>query len=275
VCALLPARACSRTCLEIEWEREEPALPVRCAHAAAKFLIGVIVGTQRVAVSHEHALAIQLSDDRVLQQAAATAIAELAADQEIRLPWMTKHATPLDVSPRSASTMRVFSGFGSSSPTTLRTDRRDVQRFPRWRRTYAGSRRTARPPAARWRRGERPRQTGGPCSIRRTKVPAWLYVGGGDVPDGGAPEGDVTGVVHSAVARCRPARLRKRHDRAIHRGTWAELVAPPSSTFSMTMAFSGASDLNGPIAPVATTPILSSHVHAVRYSPEHRNNPSA
>ena len=56
---------------------------MRVAHDAAQLLVGVVVGTERITVREQYALAVELGDDRIWEQAAAAALAEAAAEQEV------------------------------------------------------------------------------------------------------------------------------------------------------------------------------------------------
>jgi len=191
-----------------------------------------------------------------------------------RLPWMTKHATPLDVSPRQRLDDACLSGFGVVADPPLRTDRRGCTALPRWRRTYAGkSTNCSAALCRRWRRGERPETNRRAMLDPSTKVPAWLYVGEGDVPERGAHlKGDVTGGGAFGGGALPPGAPRKGMTARFSRGPGPS-SSRPQLTFSMTMAFSGRPDLNGPIAPCDDGRSCP-HVHAVRYSPEHRITPA-
>ena len=66
-----------------EWQSKESALPARIAHQAAQQLIGTIGGAQRIAVREQHALAMQIDDRGIGEQARAGAPLEAPLQQEI------------------------------------------------------------------------------------------------------------------------------------------------------------------------------------------------
>ena len=64
-------------------QSQKTALPRRGSHDAAQFLLGMVVDTKRVAMSEEHALAVEFRHDWIREQPTSRLVAEAAAEEEV------------------------------------------------------------------------------------------------------------------------------------------------------------------------------------------------
>ena len=103
------ARGARERAARCDRQREKLALPVGVAHGGAQPLIGAIVGAQRIAVHHQHRLAVQGDDHGVGQQIARRSCGRIACQsRKSRLPCMTKQARRCEVSARNPCDRRRF-----------------------------------------------------------------------------------------------------------------------------------------------------------------------